>query len=101
MGGSFGAQQEPMGIVSLVLAAVSLPLYMCCGFFALAANLVGLILGFVSMSRIKNEPQRFQGRGLAIAGLAVNGGLLLLNVILTVFVFGLMGIGMLAGAGGP
>ncbi len=101
MGGGFGAQQEPMAIVSIVLAAVSLPLYFCCGAFALAANLVGLILGFVSMSRIKNEPARYSGRGLAIAGLAVNGAFLVLNIVLMVFVFGMVGLGMLAGAAGP
>ncbi|MEZ4224474.1 MAG: hypothetical protein R3B13_26225 [Polyangiaceae bacterium] len=89
-----------MGIISVVLAALSLPLYMCCGLLALAANVIGLILAFVSHSRIKQEPDRFQGSGLAIAGLAVNGAFLVLNIVLMVFVFGLMGIGMLT-SGSP
>lgn len=93
-----GSQQEPMGIVSLVLAALSLPLYFCCGGLALAANLIGLILGFLSLSKIKGEPARYAGRGLAIAGLVVNGLFLILNVVLMIFVFGLMGLGILAGA---
>jgi hypothetical protein len=74
---------------------------MCCGAFALAANVIGLILGFVSLSRIKNEAGRYNGRGLAIAGHAVNGMLLILNIVLVVFFFGLMGIGLLAGAASP
>ncbi len=96
-----GHETEPMGIVSLVLAALSLPLYFCCGAFALVANLIGLILGFVSLNRIKSLPNRYTGRGMAIAGAVANGILLLLNIILMVFVFGMMGLGILAGLSGP
>ncbi len=86
-----------MGIIALVLGVISIPVYFCCGPVALAANAVGLVLGFVSMSRCNNEPERYQGKGLAIGALVVNALFLILNVVLIVFVFGLMGIGMLSG----
>lgn len=90
-----GGATEPMGIVSLVLGVISVPLYFCCGFFALAFNLVGTVLGFVSLTRVNSQPERYSGKGIAIAALAVNGIFLILNIVLIVFFFGIMGVGML------
>lgn len=97
-GPGFGMQQqEPMAIVSLVLGVIAIPLWGCCGPASLAVTLVGLILGFVSLGRLNREPQRFTGKGLAIAGLAINGVLTLVNIVAMIFFFGLMGVGILSG----
>ena len=92
-----GTQTEPMGIIALVLGIVSVPVYFCCGPVALAANIVGLVLGFVSINRCNNEPQRYQGKGLAIAALVINALFLILNLVMIEFFFGLMGVGLLSG----
>lgn len=92
-----GGGTEPMGIVSLVLGVVSIPAYFCCSVFALVFNIAGLVLGFVSYSRVSSQPERYSGKGIAIAALVVNGIFLLLNIALIVFVFGIMGLGMLSG----
>lgn len=95
-GPMYGSQQEPMAIVGLVLAAVAVPMYFCCGAFSLVANVVGLVLGFVSLSRVNSAPERYQGRGLAIGAIIANGLMLLANVVMMIFFFGLMGIGLMS-----
>jgi hypothetical protein len=83
--------------MSLVVGVLAVPLFGCCGLLSLAANIVGLVLGFVSLMRVNKEPERYTGKPLAIAALVVNGVLLLLAVIMVIFFFGMMGIGILAG----
>lgn len=93
-----GSATEPMGIISLVLGVVSVPAYFCCSAFALVFNIAGLVLGFVSLSRVNSQPGRYtSGKGIAIAALVVNALFLILNVVLIIFVFGIMGLGILAG----
>ncbi|MBI3201955.1 MAG: hypothetical protein HYZ29_10460 [Myxococcales bacterium] len=90
-GGSGGS--EPLGIVGLILGVISLPLYLCCGGLSLVLNLVGLGLGVAGLARSRGGGQ---GRAVAIAAVVVNGLLLLLNVLAIVFVFGVMGFGLLS-----
>lgn len=91
-----GGATEPMGIVSLVLGVISVPAYFCCSVFALVFNLAGIVLGFVALSRVSSQPGRYSsGKGIAIAALVVNGLFLILNIVLVIFVFGIMGLGIL------
>ncbi|MBK8995310.1 MAG: hypothetical protein IPM35_06070 [Myxococcales bacterium] len=92
-----GSGVEPTGLVGLILGVLSLPLYLCCGGLSLVLNLVGLGLGVASLARVRAAPDRYGSRAVAIAALVVNGVLLLLNVVLMLFVFGLMGFGLLTG----
>lgn len=96
-GGGYGNQQEPLAIVSLVIGVVSIPLWGCCGPASLAASVIGLIFGFVSLGRFSREPERYTGKPLAIAGLVINALVTLVNVVLMIFFFGMMGIGILGG----
>lgn len=96
-GHGFGQQQEPMAVVSLVMGVVAIPIWGCCGPASLVATIVGLVLGFVSLSRLKNQPDRYSGKPLAIAGLAINGVFTVVNVIAMVVLVGMMGFGILAG----
>jgi len=92
-----GGGNDPAAWTSLGLGVVSVPLYMCCGAFSLVLNLLGFGLAFVALGRSKAG----QGnRGIAIAALVVNSILLLLNLTLLVFTFGIMGFGIFSG-GGP
>jgi hypothetical protein len=90
-----GGGVEPTGLIGLILGVLSVPLYLCCGGFSLVLNLVGLGLGFTSLTRVRAAPDRYGSRAVAIAALIVNGLLLLLNVLMILFVFGMMGIGIL------
>lgn len=92
-----GGGVEPSGLVGLILGVLSLPLWFCCGGFSVALNLVGLALAFTSLTRIRSAPDRYGSRGVAIAALIVNGVFLLLNAALILFVFGMMGVGILTG----
>jgi hypothetical protein len=96
-GPGYGSQQEPLAIVSLVLGVIALPLFGCCGLASLAATLVGLILGFVSLGRVNREPERYSSKGLTIAALAINAVLTLMALVMTIFVVGMMGFGILSG----
>ncbi len=69
------APTSGMAITSLVLGIVGL---FTCGITAL----IGLVLGIVSMSRIKNSNGRLAGSGLALAGTIVSGACLLIGIAL-------------------
>jgi hypothetical protein len=92
-----GGGVEPTGLVGLILGVLSVPLYLCCGGLSLVLNLVGFGLGVASLGRVRSSPDRYGSRAVAIAALVVNGVLLLLNVVLMLFVFGMMGFGLLSG----
>lgn len=94
-GPGFGAQQEPMAIVSIVLAIVAVPIWSCCGPASLVATGVGLVLAFVSLGRVNREPERYSGRQLSIAALIVNalftiGNLIILGVMVAMFGIGIL-----------
>jgi Domain of unknown function (DUF4190)/GYF domain 2 len=63
-----------MGLVCSILAWI---LFCCCGGFPF--NLLGLIFSLVGLSQINRHPELYEGRGLAIAGLALSGFSLLLG----------------------
>jgi len=64
-----------------------LSLTCCCGF---PFNILGLVFSLVGLSQINRHPERYEGRGLAIAGVILSAasfilssGLLLLNLVLS------------------
>jgi len=79
-------------IASLVCGILSLPGFMCGGFIL---AIIGLALSLTARSRIRNEPDRWDGDGLAIAGLVTSIVGLALGV-LALLMFG----GMLLATGG-
>ncbi len=60
------------GLVCGILAWIC-----CCGF---PFNLLGLVFSLVALSQIKRQPGRYEGRGLAIAGLILSIASLLLTL---------------------
>jgi hypothetical protein len=65
-----------MAIASLVCSLLGM---LCCG----VGGLLGIILGVISLGQIKERGQ--DGRGLAIAGIAIGGAAIVLGVILAIF----------------
>ncbi len=74
--GAYGPQQpktNPFAIASLVTSLVGL-----CFWFL--APIAGIVLGIVALNQIKQSNE--EGRGLAIAGIAIGGVLLFINLLI-------------------
>ena len=76
-----GMQSEPMAIVSLVVGIISMPASFCCSFFGIPLSITAIILGAVSIGKINQEPHRWEGKGLAMAGIATGAVGIVLLVI--------------------
>ena len=66
-----------------------MPTMFCCSFFGIPISLVAVILGLVAISKINQQPNRYEGKGLAIGGIATGAFGLILLVLL--FVLGFAG----------
>jgi starvation-inducible outer membrane lipoprotein len=60
-----------MAVVGLVMGILSVTLGLCCC-YGLPFNLLGIVFSAVALAQIKNDPEHYQGRGLAIAGLVLS-----------------------------
>jgi len=66
--------RKGLAIASLVVGIISIPTF---GLLAVG-GITGIILGAVALSKIKNNPQVYGGRGLAIAGIVTSAVSLIL-----------------------
>ncbi|MFO1475781.1 MAG: DUF4190 domain-containing protein [Verrucomicrobiota bacterium] len=75
---------HPLATTGLVLGIVALTFGMCCcnGF---PFNLIGLVLSIIALSRIRSDPARYEGRGVAIAGIVLCSISIALGVLLALF----------------
>jgi hypothetical protein len=86
-----GPKADTLGIVALICGVVSVLLGFvscCCNPLICVAALPalgGLICGILSIRRIRREPDRYSGAGLAIGGLAASGVTLLGTLAMVVF----------------
>lgn len=68
----YGVQMSPsqtLAVVSLGLGIGSVTIGWCCYLGVLLAP-AAMITGFIALSQIKNDPDRYTGRGFAIGGIA-------------------------------
>ena len=65
-----GSRTHVMAIAGLVMGILSLALCCCC--YGLPFNVLGMVFSAVALAQISNDPEHYQGRGLAIAGLALS-----------------------------
>lgn len=75
---------------SLAVAALVCSLFGCCPLMSLAA----IICGHLARAQIKREPDKFDGEGMALAGLIIAYVILtveILYLLFSVLVFGLLG----------
>ncbi len=92
--GAYIGPQPPsqaLAIVSLCTGIASVTVGWCCSTGILLAP-VALITGFMALSKIKNDPQNFSGRGMALTGI-ITGVIYFSLLILFVIVYGLAIIG--------
>ncbi len=83
--GGGGRQNEPTGVVALVLGVLSVLFVFCCAVFTFLFSVSGVVTGIISLVRIHSEPGRFRGNGIAIAGIVVSLLGPLLYVLLWIF----------------
>ncbi|HXG82400.1 MAG TPA: DUF4190 domain-containing protein [Pyrinomonadaceae bacterium] len=72
-------QNKTLAVVSLVCGILSLT---CCGPFT---GIAALITGFMAKNNVDANPQQYDGRGLAIAGMIMGGISLVLTVLWVIF----------------
>lgn len=75
MGGMYAGPPttHPLAITSLVCGILSLPVACCCWMVAPALSITALVCGIIGMNKIKAEPERYTGQGLAITGIVLGG----------------------------
>jgi hypothetical protein len=80
-----GQPQQALAIASLVcgLLSITLGLITCTG---PVLGVIAIVLGVIALVQIKNDPQRFGGKGLAIGGIAV-GALWILFTLFWLLLF--------------
>jgi hypothetical protein len=84
--GAFAVQQSPsqtLALVSLGLGIGSMTIGWCC-YLGLLLAPASIIVGFIALSQIKKDPNKFTGRGLAIGGMATSAVFLALFALLMV-----------------
>jgi len=74
-----------MAVASLFMGILSLTCGMCCCCYGMPFNVLGILFALVALAQIGNDPQRQQGRGIAIAGLILCVLSLVLAAVAAVF----------------
>lgn len=83
-----GRRNNGFAVTGLVLGIFSITFGFCCC-NGIPFNFLGLVFSIIALSQISREPQRYGGKGIAIAGLVLS----LLSLLLALLL-------MLLGAGG-
>ncbi len=65
--GYSGTHDQTLSTISLVLGIISV--FLVCCFGGIYAGLPAAIVGFIAMKNVENDPSRYGGRGMAIAGM--------------------------------
>ncbi|MBV9243154.1 MAG: DUF4190 domain-containing protein [Acidobacteria bacterium] len=88
-----GGANKTLAIVSLVLGILSL----CC-YTGVLTGIAALVTGFIALKNIKNDPQTYGGKGLAIGGMIAGGAFAALWIIYWIVIIVIYG-GMIAAGG--
>lgn len=82
-GGHGATRDQTLPTVSLVLGIISMFLVCCAG--GIWLGLPAAIVGFIAMKNIDGNPDRYTGRGLAIAGMVLGIITFLASVFMLIF----------------
>jgi hypothetical protein len=69
-------------VVGLTMGILSVTIGVCC--HGIPFNVIGLVFSLIALSQIKESPQMYEGRGMAMAGLILSAASLLLAVVIVV-----------------
>ncbi len=89
-GPGFGPAGATNGLAvgALVTGILAIPTTCCCSIGSLPLGIAACVLGGIAMSKIKADPQRYGGKGMALAGLICGGISILLAIVLLVLGMG-------------
>lgn len=82
-----GSQDKTLPIISLALGITGVCLFCC--YLGVPFGIASVVVGFIGMKRVDADPQTYDGKNLAIAGMVAGGVALLLSVGL--FILGAIG----------
>lgn len=85
---------EIMGLISMIVGIVGLPIAFCCSLFALPFPIASIILGIISFMKISKQPNEFKGKGFAIAGI-------ILGVVVVLLAIGMFIVGLFLQSNNP
>jgi hypothetical protein len=71
----------------MILGIVSVTIGWCC-YFGVLTSPVAIALGLFALSQIKKDPNKYGGRGMAIAGI-VTGSLYFVLIAIIILLYGL------------
>ena len=76
-----------MALLSMILGIISVTIGFCCYFGVLTAP-VAIGLGAYALSLVKKDPNKYGGKGMALAGI-IMGALYFILLILIILFYGL------------
>lgn len=87
-GGSLmrNTQDQTLPIVSLVLGVLSL-IFSCGCYGGLWLGIPALVVGYLGMTNANNNPERYTGKGMAIAGMIIGGITVLFTIGFIILIF--------------
>jgi hypothetical protein len=97
------APSPVLGIVSLVAGIAGLAMMVptlliwLCGIIPFILGIAAVILGILGISRVKRDPAKYSGKGLAIAGILIG----MISIIAPVLWGAVMGLLIYMGSGTP
>lgn len=77
------SQDQTLPTVSLVLGILSFVLICCYGGFPL--GIAAMITGYLGMNNANNDPTKYGGRGMAIAGLVLGAVSIVSSIVFIIF----------------
>jgi Domain of unknown function (DUF4190) len=80
-------KKQGLAIASLILGGVSITIGLCC-YLGVLTSPTAIILGIISLSQIKNNPDENGGKPMAIIGVVL-GGLYFVVVAFIILIYGL------------
>lgn len=82
--------QQTLALISMITGIVSCTVGMCC-YIGTLTGPVAIIMGIIALVQIKNEPQKYTGRGMAIAGI-ITGSLYFVLIALFIVLYGALSV---------
>lgn len=81
-------QMNPLALTGFILSIVSITVGLCCC-SGLPFSISGIVCSAIGLVQIRAQPERYSGKGLAIAGIIVGAVSILLGVLLFIL-FGVL-----------
>jgi hypothetical protein len=83
---STAGKDQTLAIVAIISGALSVILSWCC-YMGIFIGPIALITGFLAMNNVNKNPDQYDGKGLAIAGMVAGGVGMAVSIIMLVIVF--------------